>query len=1717
MKNRILSSRILSILLALCLAFATPLSAMAEGEDTSESTSESVVTGASGGVTLSLDTATGVLTLSGTGATTDSSKGSGLPEELADYQSSIKSVVVEDGVTGLGSRLFYNCSNLTTVDMSANKTLETLGDCVFQNCTSLTSITLPASVTTIGFGCFLKCSSMVTADLSATQVTALRNRTFTNCYIMETIKLPITVKDFSVADDASSRSAFYACGEKAESTSVYYPGTEAEWAALMASTDPDNSYCATQIGTYSISVICSDTTVDDGDDSGKDDETETTNPNGTTGDVKWVLDTETGVLTLSAIENGTGATADYSSADSQDWATYKDIITKVVIEEGVTKLGNRLFYHSKGSALAEVVFPVSSLTTIGEGTFRKCTSLVSITLPSSLTSIGRVCFFGDTALETLVIDGTMTTLPDELVEGCTALKTVHIPKSVTNLTQNSTKGYNTFYGCSTPETIYFGGTINEWMLLLARGNSDELMNADIDVICSDGTYNYNPDEELPDPDAGDSDEEAVLNGTIGEVKWKMELVTDDQTSEDAGKYVLTIYGEGAADENYSGADKQPWLDYADSIVKIVIEEGVTTVGDRLFYYSGGSALEEVVFPENSLTSIELGAFRNSTSLTSITLPDSLTYLGRVAFYDCKNLESLVFGGDNSKLDTLYDQTITNCNKLTTITLPASMTNLVCKNGGTSVGPFYKNKITTIYYGGTVSDWEALLAGTYADEIKSSSIVVYCKDGIYIDGSLGNGVVYSLDNGVLIIEAKLGDGEMPDFASTSDLPWAAEAETITKVIVKNSITRIGANAFGDCVNISEVVYVGDEDGWNSIKEKSGENNDPLFNVAPSYLTSGVCGDNAVFTYDPETKCLTISGTGAVYDYTGGSVTPWGVIREEIESLVVCEGITYLGNYLFNKAYSLSSVTLPEGLTKVGLYTFGYCTALKEVTFSEGLEIIVSKAFSNCSALETVTLPSTLEAVDMKAFENASALTDVYYNGTEGDWNQVIISTQAKGNAALLNANIHYLKSVQTFTDVAADSACYEAVTYLTDNGYLTVAEEAFGVDEAADMDMILGMLYVNAGSPGMYDSAWDWAVCNGLVDSGINAEITLSDLAVVLYRTAVLNQQVVADESVDEVEAAMAWCTSQQYFAQIDTNDQAVTRGEAALVMAAYFQSEASDADRNGEQLAILKEALAVEGGDGNFYIYAPDLSIENATTKRGDCIFILFPDGQTMLIDTAVNTSEAIVLKMLEDLGITHLDYLMFSHSDSDHVGNGVAVLNYLNGNVDKMYLNNAAQYSSIIAALPDAASKTTYLRRGDSFEIGEVKVQILNPTDEYIDNYNAGKESENNDSSIAVKFTYGESTFLTCGDLYTRMEKEVLSVYGDALQADIMKANHHAAYTSNCDEWVDTVNPQIIFAETDDNGTADLVNSAAEKGIAYYTFGLDGSILITMDNSRNYEVLTQKDSVLRSGYTGEVGKVDGVIEQSAIEIQPVGEVTEGDADFTLEVSGGADELSYQFTSSDESVVTVDENGNVHIVGAGTAVITVTKAHDYYETVYAEVTITVVKAAATEPVVYTIISGANSAWTKGSQGSVVIVSDGVFAEFTGLKIDGKEISEYTAAEGSTVVTLSAAYLETLSEGIHTVTFVFADQEVSTGLTIVAASSGTETPGDSDEDNDDSDNNNESGSNAGSGNSGSGTGTGAGADTGDHQNNGLMVSLLVGAMALAAAAVILKKKYNMHAE
>ncbi len=139
-------------------------------------------------------------------------------------------------------------------------------------------------------------------------------------------------------------------------------------------------------------------------------------------------------------------------------------------------------------------------------------------------------------------------------------------------------------------------------------------------------------------------------------------------------------------------------------------------------------------------------------------------------------------------------------------------------------------------------------------------------------------------------------------------------------------------------------------------------------------SGTCGSNLTWTLDSE-GTLTISGTGAMTDWTSSSSIPWYSYRSSITSVVIGSGVTTIGSSAFSNCTSLTSVTIPDGVTSIGEWAFAWCTGLESVTIPDSVTSIGDFAFWHCTSLTSVTIGSGVTTIGTDAFWHCTSLTSV----------------------------------------------------------------------------------------------------------------------------------------------------------------------------------------------------------------------------------------------------------------------------------------------------------------------------------------------------------------------------------------------------------------------------------------------------------------------------------------------------------------------------------------------------------------------------------------------------------------------------------------------------------------------------------------------------------------------------------------------------------------------
>lgn len=329
------------------------------------------------------------------------------------------------------------------------------------------------------------------------------------------------------------------------------------------------------------------------------------------------------------------------------------------------------------------------------------------------------------------------------------------------------------------------------------------------------------------------------------------------------------------------------------------------------------------------------------------------------------------------------------------------------------------------------------------------------------------------------------------------------------------------------------------------------------------------------------------------------------------------------------------------------------------------------------------------------------------------------------------------------------------------------------------------------------------------------------------------------------------------------------------------QELASD---KGEETVFMKydysdKVLDRSQVEGKFAVYFLGSDVHYSSysysQKGGDSVLLIAPDGTTMLYDCTKPISAAYVVYALQELGIEKIDYFVNSHPHVDHMGGFPLVARYFDighvyfpGAIDA-YENPATQGGSCVAMMKELKEKNipySYLVEGDSLEFtSDIQVKVYNPpADLDFDNI------DGNEWSLVLKFIYKDASVLLGGDCGNNKDKlgratedELVAKYGNELQADVSKANHHGDGNVNGNTqagtkgWIAATASKIYVASN--TQFTDEKNWLLHKvtGAATYHTGLDGTVLIYTTGDGTYDVQLEMERN-NPEYFGDTGAKDG-------------------------------------------------------------------------------------------------------------------------------------------------------------------------------------------------------------------------------------------------------------------
>ena len=455
---------------------------------------------------------------------------------------------------------------------------------------------------------------------------------------------------------------------------------------------------------------------------------------GTCGEnVTWRFNPTDSVLIISGI----GAMTNYKSNGTPWYNAFRSNIKSVTISEGVTSIGEYMFYACNN---IETINIASSVISIGKYAFSGCSSLQNISMPTALNSIKDNTFYGCKNLQSIIIPGSVISIGQQAFANCSSLQSLVIPNSVDSI------GNFAFNYCSSLESIVFPNEvvhIGQWLMQMCTSLTSVTLPQNLTTIESDFFNGCSSLHEIALP----SSLQIIRSGafrnctSLNNIDIPQSVIQIEGSAFMGCSGLTSIYipqnvsqiGIGAFEgcsgvmsievdaqnTTYDSREKCNAIietvsnkmilcgknstiptsvkELGDDLFKgrtdiknFVIPSGITTIGNSAF--SGCTKLNTISIPQ-SVTKIGSGTFYGCSSLTNIQLPSGITAIEKYTFYSCYALTSIVIPNN---VINLGDNVFQYCSNLQNVTLPDGLQS-IGKNAFQGTG-----KLTYIYIPESVS-------------------------------------------------------------------------------------------------------------------------------------------------------------------------------------------------------------------------------------------------------------------------------------------------------------------------------------------------------------------------------------------------------------------------------------------------------------------------------------------------------------------------------------------------------------------------------------------------------------------------------------------------------------------------------------------------------------------------------------------------------------------------------------------------------------------------------------------------------------------------------------------------------------------------------------------------------------------------------------------------------------------------------------------------------
>lgn len=476
---------------------------------------------------------------------------------------------------------------------------------------------------------------------------------------------------------------------------------------------------------------------------------------------------------------------------------------------------------------------------------------------------------------------------------------------------------------------------------------------------------------------------------------------------------LTISGTGNMSNYYSSGTaggRAPWVNskIKDEIETVVISEGAESIGEYAFFECTG--LKNVTIP-STVKTINEGAFYKCSGLTSpqpekpndeitdsIIIPYGVTSIGDEVFAHCTGLKKVTIPGS---VKSIGERAFSDCHISTEESEDGTergLEKVVIENGTETIGKEAFNGCKKLN--------DIILP----DSVTSIGENAFQYTGLYYEWFDGNEDVLYINNHLISVyqgtanecNIKSGTKTIADsaFFACGSLPG---------ITIPDSVTSIGNRAFKDCNSLKSITIpksvttIGNCAFYTcydlqSIEVDSGN---------PEY-----CSENGVLYNKEKTEIIRFPKEKTEVSFAiPKSVTKIadGAFEycKNLTNVTIPNDMTSIGNNAFESCSGLTNITIPKSVTSIGDRAFSECSKLTSIIIPDGVLRIGESSFFKCSSLKDVTIPNSVLIIDTDAFKDCAKLKQVYYIGSEDDWNNEVIGN---GKYVLTNVGITCLSGI-----------------------------------------------------------------------------------------------------------------------------------------------------------------------------------------------------------------------------------------------------------------------------------------------------------------------------------------------------------------------------------------------------------------------------------------------------------------------------------------------------------------------------------------------------------------------------------------------------------------------------------------------------------------------------------------------------------------------------------